>query len=256
MKVNKFRKAIQIVKILLKHPKRISGVISYSEMFRDYCIEKYNMPNGPPLAGIFDIVDEVDISIDPFISNFVGSDLMTMAFMKSVAKQYDDCKFLEIGTYHGVTTQNMDEVTSGGVTIDIIEHDRNLMKPSCRIERVIEDSRCIPWDSLGKFSLIYVDGSHHYDTVKTDTESAFKCLAPGGTILFDDITDKSKAYNHPWWLRWAVIAGVYDGCPEDKRDRLYLVSNMCNIIYTEKEIPERGEFADYLVKVGMKIEKI
>lgn len=39
---------------------------------------------------------------------------------------------------------------------------------------------------LQAFDLIFIDGSHAYSYVKSDTEKAFRMLAPGGTILWHD----------------------------------------------------------------------
>jgi SAM-dependent methyltransferase len=248
---------LKIFKRVFFHPRCLKVLGNTEILYHDYFIEKYGMEKGPPLAGIFDIVDEVDEEIKPFLSNFVGSDLVTIALLKAIARQYDNCKFLEIGTYQGTTTQNMDEVVKSGVTVDMREDAFNFMKPDCKIHRVIQDSTEGSWWSmLDKFDLIYVDASHHYEDVKSDTENVFKVLADGGTIVFDDAVDRSFGYSVPAWFRWDVISAVYDGCPEDKRDNLYLVSNMCNIIYTEREIPKRSEYADYLVKIKMGIKKL
>ena len=37
-----------------------------------------------------------------------------------------------------------------------------------------------------KFNFIYVDGSHFYDDVLNDAQSAFKILNEGAYMLFDD----------------------------------------------------------------------
>lgn len=49
-----------------------------------------------------------------------------------------------------------------------------------------------------KFDLIFVDGGHSYSYVKNDTEKAFKLLAPGGVIVWDDadsISDVARYLN-------------------------------------------------------------
>jgi hypothetical protein len=35
---------------------------------------------------------------------------------------------------------------------------------------------------------VYIDASHSYSYVKSDTEAALRMLAPGGTIVWDDYT--------------------------------------------------------------------
>jgi predicted O-methyltransferase YrrM len=41
-----------------------------------------------------------------------------------------------------------------------------------------------PWHN--KVDLVYVDGAHTYQFVKSDIENALKMLRPGGSIVFDD----------------------------------------------------------------------
>ncbi len=38
----------------------------------------------------------------------------------------------------------------------------------------------------GKMDLVFIDGNHSYEFVKTDTENAFKMLSPNGVILWHD----------------------------------------------------------------------
>lgn len=61
------------------------------------------------------------------------------------------------------------------------------------------DSKLFDVDAITeKFDLIFVDGGHSYSYVKNDTEKAFKLLAPGGVIVWDDatsISDVSKYLN-------------------------------------------------------------
>jgi predicted O-methyltransferase YrrM len=38
----------------------------------------------------------------------------------------------------------------------------------------------------GRFDLVYIDGSHSYSAVKSDTKKALAMLAPKGTVVWDD----------------------------------------------------------------------
>lgn len=56
-----------------------------------------------------------------------------------------------------------------------------------KIEQHYGDSKALdesPW--AGRCDLIFVDGSHAYSYVKSDTEKALQMLAPGGIILWHD----------------------------------------------------------------------
>jgi len=56
-----------------------------------------------------------------------------------------------------------------------------------RITQILADSQTFdfsPW--TGKVDLVYVDGAHHYEAVRSDTENALRMVRPGGYILWDE----------------------------------------------------------------------
>lgn len=54
-----------------------------------------------------------------------------------------------------------------------------------------------PW--YGKIDLVFIDANHTYPFVKADSDSAFKLLAPGGVIMWDD---------YVWMPEYPECAGV------------------------------------------------
>jgi predicted O-methyltransferase YrrM len=60
---------------------------------------------------------------------------------------------------------------------------------SARITQLNGDSATFDFSPyLGQMDLVYIDASHSYSYVKSDTEAALRMLAPGGTIVWDDYT--------------------------------------------------------------------
>jgi len=57
---------------------------------------------------------------------------------------------------------------------------------SAKIIQLRGDSRTIGLDEVGHPDLIFIDGGHSYEIVKSDTERALSILAPGGALLWDD----------------------------------------------------------------------
>jgi predicted O-methyltransferase YrrM len=51
-----------------------------------------------------------------------------------------------------------------------------------------------PYD--GAIDLVYVDGAHTYDYVRSDTDSALRMLSPTGTIVWDDYASSPGVYKH------------------------------------------------------------
>lgn len=56
-----------------------------------------------------------------------------------------------------------------------------------RITQLFGDSASFDWSAhLGRAALVFVDGSHAYDYVLADTDTAFRLIAPNGVIVWHD----------------------------------------------------------------------
>jgi predicted O-methyltransferase YrrM len=79
-----------------------------------------------------------------------------------------------------------------GVSVNGLEErfDRNVaLVDAARVEKLVgESGRVLPeLVAQGRrFDLVYVDGSHHALDVLVDASLAWRLLAPGGVIIFDD----------------------------------------------------------------------
>jgi predicted O-methyltransferase YrrM len=145
----------------------------------------------------------------------VESRLEPGAVVALIAKLIGAREVFEFGTYKGATTmliaQNCPECRI--VTIDLPEGtsyetaratarvemtDAYLFDTGARgqfisgeaanrITQIRQDSGAFdegPY--LGRFDLVYVDASHSYSAVKSDTQKALRMLRPGGIIMWDD----------------------------------------------------------------------
>lgn len=170
-----------------------------------------------------------------------------MALLKALAKRYDKCQYLEIGTWRGESVANVSSVAQQCVTIDL--PDKELIKfggfnsehlklraffskELKNVTHIKHNSITFDYSSLGKkFDLIFVDGDHRYEGVKNDTKNVFKLLKDDNSVIvWHDYGVTSEK------ISWTVLAGILDGCPEDKRDRLYHVSNTRCAIYINKTL--------------------
>jgi predicted O-methyltransferase YrrM len=155
-----------------------------------------------------------DTSIDP-------QELLVLC---AIERHVSAANVLEIGTWNGRTALNLAANASDGgrvTTIDLppdwdgtLRYDvpaeyRNATYRGQlasryadtpyegRIRQVFGDSALLDWDELGEsFDLIFIDGCHHYDYVKSDTENAYRRLKPGGVLVWHDygmIRDVSRA---------------------------------------------------------------
>jgi predicted O-methyltransferase YrrM len=68
---------------------------------------------------------------------------------------------------------------------------------AARITRLVGDSATFDFAPYrGTMDLVYVDASHSFSYVKSDTEAALAMLSPSGTIVWDDYTHYSGIWSY------------------------------------------------------------
>lgn len=176
------------------------------------------------LQEVFPGIEAVDLELRTPYRRVVGTatDLPELSCILAVMKLLRARRVLEIGTNDGFTTLNLAANLSNDpeafvCTVDLtpdeaaqpMKHLSAACQPSLvgskfkgeneakRIRQVFGDSTKIDWKTLGgPFDVIFIDGGHDFDCVKSDTENAFRNLAPGGAIFWHDygfILDVSQA---------------------------------------------------------------
>ena len=80
--------------------------------------------------------------------------------------------------------------------------------------------------------MVFIDGDHHYESVKKDTETAFRLLKSDRSIIVwhDYGLD-------PETIRWDVMEAILDGAPAEKRDQIYHISNTLCAVYLPHVFP-------------------
>lgn len=144
--------------------------------------------------------------------------LFELAIICTAVKEQKQSKLIiEIGTFDGRTTLNMAVNSSPDthiVTLDLPQGEETKfdlapyeeqyvdksgsgdrfvncsdeLKPFAqKITQIYGDSASYDWSRFyGKADLVFVDGSHAYDYVVSDSETALKLIKPGGVILWHD----------------------------------------------------------------------
>lgn len=65
---------------------------------------------------------------------------------------------------------------------------------AAKIEQLYGDSKAFDeTDYVGRCDLVFVDGSHAYSYVKSDSEKALRMVRPGGLVLWDDYHGPRRA---------------------------------------------------------------
>lgn len=244
--MHKLRTFVKILAKLLQSPKNLTKLIDYQLEKKEYVIKNYSFNNGLPVIDLLDLSPDLDETITPY-SFLEGSSLITdIALLKILAKKHSNCKYLEIGTWRGESIANVASIAKECVSIDLPEEEMRKMNLSrefinlCdffsknikNIQHIKHDSQTFDFSTLKeKFDLIFIDGDHSYESVKNDTRNVFKLLKNDSSIIVwhDYYMDDMEK------IRWDVLAGILDGCPETKRKSLYYVSNTLCAIYVQGE---------------------
>ena len=171
-----------------------------------------------PLTEVFPGIESTSVTILRAYDREIGTSLdpVEVLVLSAIVKFIGAKHILEIGTFDGNSALNLAANCGPDgqvVTVDLpadFGEDELLLNVSAidfnatesaktgrqfigteyssRIKQVLEDSAKLEWSSLpGRpFDLIFIDGCHTYEYVKSDTEKAITNLKPGGVLVWHD----------------------------------------------------------------------
>jgi predicted O-methyltransferase YrrM len=211
------------------------------ERLRKHLLEKYGCCQLPTID-LLDMFPNFSETIANY-SFLEGTSLITdLALLKLLAKRYDECQYLEIGLWRGESlaiiaevckdctsvSLSPDELRNRGFSENVIDVHGFFSSRLKNANFIRHDSTTFDFQSLNKkFDLIFIDGDHSCQAVRTDTSNAFKLLRSDRSV----VVWHDYGYS-PETVRPSVLAGILDGCPEEERTKLYHVSNTMCAIYT------------------------
>ena len=126
--------------------------------------------------------------------------------LSAIAQVAQPSVVFEFGTYTGSTTVMLAKACGGGTELHTLDLPDDLLisagihpdtvghviRESAEVDkhRIVqhrENSRKFDYSFLeGKVDLVFVDGSHEYDDVISDSQNAMRMLSPGGVVVWDD----------------------------------------------------------------------
>lgn len=168
-----------------------------------------------PLAELFEGVERSTVTIaKAFDRTAQGSpssgEILALAAITQCAQPR---RILEIGTYKGNTTLNfaansppdakvvtidLPPAWNGDFALEVPRYMINVTRAtvggqfkdtaySGKITQVLGDSAKIDWQGLpSPFDLVFIDGCHSYDYVKSDTTNALRHVRKGGLVVWHD----------------------------------------------------------------------
>jgi len=250
-------------------PHAIGYILKDEEIFRKRIIRKYGYEQGLPTLDILELVPNPVETVYPISFLSDGSTPMDYLLLNSLAKKYNNCRYLEIGTWRGESIANVAQFAEVCYSISLSNEDlikrgfsekmvKSMRFFSANLENVVHigaDSLTFDFDSLNKkFDIIFIDGDHSEDAIISDTKNAFKLLKDeNSVIIWHD-------YGHtPERIRWETLAGIMGGCPPQLRNNIYHISNtLCAIFIRGKfnsKICDFPEIPKNVFQLNIAIEK-
>ena len=135
--------------------------------------------------------------------------------------------YVEVGTFHGASACAASINAQSVATIDVYNwrpkvwgsdpnHNKITFFKGTSEDFVALYDQSTPW-----INVLFIDGSHEYDSVKKDCEALVPLVMPGGTVMFHDHNP-----NNPATGVWAAVNEYLQKIPHQARPKVAGSSNL------------------------------
>jgi predicted O-methyltransferase YrrM len=162
-------------------------------------------------------VGAVQIVIEHMQGAGIKNPVDELAYLALITRVSSPRKIFEIGTYRGRTALNFANNSPADCIVYTLDlpaevrtefqtrtniDDAALIRSSApgvdyhgkpaagKIQQLFGDSTRFDFSAyFGQVDIVFVDGAHHYEAARSDTENALKMVKPGGWILWHDFAN-------------------------------------------------------------------
>jgi predicted O-methyltransferase YrrM len=263
-------KTLLLFKKIVLQPSSLKQLIDYEDIYQKQLRSKYGLEVLPTLD-IRALLPDFSETVNHY-SFLEGTSLdIDIALLKSLARQFTSCRYLELGSWRGESLANVAEVAAHCTSIsfadadlknlgfgnDMIRLNRFFSKNLSNVTHIGHNTRTFDFKNWGQtFDLIFVDADHSYEAVRDDTKNVFSLLKDDHSMIvwhdYGYSTDRARS---------PVLAGILDGLPDDAaRTHVYHVSNTLCAIYTrqpfEKSAFNHAQALDKVFSIQIKVENL
>lgn len=245
--MSKLSKACKALWWIIRKPVLLNRVLTDEDTWRSYVEKKYRLPGGLPVVDMDQLVGSGPVALGPMTFLDGGSLPTDLMLLAGLARGIENCTYFEIGTWRGESVATVasraqtcftlclpdeDMLKRGMHPLTIASH-RLFSKDLDNVTQLRGDSRHFDFAQLKrKFDLIFIDGDHHYDHVKSDTENIFRHLVhEKSMVVWHDYGF------HPDQVRYEVMAAILDGVGPERNNLVYHVAHSKCAIYTGEGMP-------------------
>lgn len=239
--MSKISKVFRALSLLIRNPWLLNKVLEEDRYWENEVNKKFGFQNGLPVIRAEELFGDFSETIDPFAFLDGGSLPTDLALLKKLARRTSHCSYFEIGTWRGESVANVASVAGICYTLNLSEDE---MKNKGLKQRYIDlhgyYSKNIPnikhlegntlsfdFQSLNrKFDLIFIDGDHHFEMVKSDTQKVFSHLVhENSVVVWHDYA------RNPETIRFEVLAGILQGCPQSYHQHIFHIAHTLCAVY-------------------------
>lgn len=192
--------------------------------------------DGLPVVPLASFLSPADHTVRPFAFRDGGSLPTDLLLLRALARRAPACRYFEIGTWRGESAANVAEVAASVHTLNLSGEEMRTMglgeryiqlhgffsRPLANVTHLHGNSATFELAPLGHFDVVFIDGDHHYESVRRDTQRVFKDLVgPNTVVVWHD------ANQQPGKPRWEVLAGILDGLPAASGQLVQVENTLC-----------------------------
>lgn len=240
--MSKAAKLFKAIRLVVRQPSLLNHVINTDDNWQRYVDKRYPFANGLPVVDLADLTGTSTGTV-PVFAFLDGGSLPTDHFLlMNLASNIKDCKYFEIGTWRGESVANVarhaahcttlnlsdEQMRKAGMNEDYINLIGFFSNHLPNVTHLRGDTNNFDFAGLNqKYDLIFIDGDHHYEMVKNDTQKVFAHLVHDRSIVvWHDYA------RNPETPRSEVFAGILDGLPAHLHQNLYHAGNTLSAVYS------------------------
>ena len=244
--MKKIAKALRALRLIAANPYLLNAVLNNESVKKKEVVDKYGLSQGLPVVDLETLFPDFEQQVSPY-SYLSGMTLpIDLALLKALAQKYQVQSYFEIGTWRGESVANVASVVPQCTTFNLSKEEILALggpqeyaslhgffsEKLPNVTQLWGNSQTFDFsEHYGRYDLVFVDGDHHPEAVKKDTETAFKLLRnEQAIIVWHDYGSDTET------VRWSVLSGILDGTPAEKRGHLYHVANTMCAIYLPQEV--------------------
>lgn len=181
-----------------------------------------------------------------------GSGILDYAFLKAIMLKFGFKTYLEVGTWMGESIAAIAEVAEECYSVSLpddnpgmidyfgrVNHKANFSRyfsyKKANIIHYCEDSKTFNFSSIPrKVDLVFIDGDHSYEGIRSDTENIFKIIDTKSTmVVWHDFKDLRNNYIAD------TVHAIKESLPQGIFNKVFSIdNNMCGVFIPDQFMPE------------------